>query len=373
MVKKIKIVFIISETNKAVAFEWISQYLDRERFELYFILLNPGPSVLEEYLNAKGIYVKTIKFSGKKDWFSAIYKVYSLLKLLKPDAVHCHLIQANIVGLTASKLAGIKKRIYTRHHSSLHHIYFKKGVLWDKMFNRFATHIVAISDIVKKILIKWEGANPKKIVMIPHGFLLDDFSKVGTERIDRFKRNSHINGKYPVIGVISRFTEWKGVQYIIPAFNELLKDFPNAVLLLMNAHGDYETVILKSLQKIPNQSYRTIRFENDIAAAYKSMDVFVHVPIDEHSEAFGQIYIESLAAGVPSIFTLSGIAPDFIINYHNALTVPFKNSTAIYIALKEILSNNVLRDTLKEKGYKSVMERFEIHNMITALEQLYEN
>jgi glycosyltransferase involved in cell wall biosynthesis len=373
MERKVKVVYIISEINKAIAFEWIAEYINNSKIELYFILLNPGVTDLEKHLKGKGLSVKTIIFRGKRDWLSAIRQTYKILRKIKPDAIHCHMMQANIIGLSAGKLAGIKKRIYTRHHSSLHHIYFPKGVLWDKYFNRVATHIIAISDIVKKILINWEKANPNKIILIPHGFLLDEFAVVAKERIEKFKRNTHINGKYPVIGVISRFTEWKGVQYVIPAFNEILKDFPNAVLILLNAHGDYENTIFTLLQKIPNQSFRTIRFENDIAAVYKSMDIFVHVPIDEHSEAFGQIYIESLASGVPSIFTLSGIAPDFIVNKYNAVTVPFKNSTAIYNALKTILNDKELELKLRTNSRKSVQETFEIHSMIYALEKLYES
>jgi glycosyltransferase involved in cell wall biosynthesis len=373
MERKVKVVYIISEINKAIAFEWIAEYINNTKFELSFILLNPGVTDLEKHLTEKGLSVKNIIFRGKRDWFSAIRQTYKILRKIKPDAIHCHMMQANIIGLSAGKLAGIKKRIYTRHHSSLHHVYFPKGVLWDKYFNRMATHIVAISDIVKKILINWEKANPKKIILIPHGFLLDDFAVVAKERVERFKRNTHINGKYPVIGVISRFTEWKGVQYVIPAFNEILKDFPNAVLILLNAHGDYENTIFSLLQKIPNQSFRTVRFENDIAAVYKSMDIFVHVPIDEHSEAFGQIYIESLASGVPSIFTLSGIAPDFIVNKYNAVTVPFKNSTAINTAALEILKDQNLQINLKKNGIESVSRNFGIQKMIDALEKLYNN
>jgi Glycosyltransferase len=369
---KKKIVYIISDINKAIAYEWISEYLNKDKFTLYFILLNPSDSFLEQYLKTNGFDVHRINFRGKKDWFRSGLKLFRLLRRINPDAVHCHMFQANIVGLSVAKLANVKKRIYTRHYSSLHHIYFKKGVFWDKYFNYMATHIVAISDIVKKILINWEKADPSKIILIPHGFLLEDFDNVDQSRIERFKRNTHINGKSPVIGVISRFTEWKGVQYIIPAFNEVLKKHPNAILLLLNAHGDYEATILKMLEKIPDQSFRTIRFENDIAAAYKSMDVFVHVPIDEHSEAFGQIYIESLAAGTPSVFTLSGIAPDFILNYYNALTVPFRNSSAIAKAVIEIVGNKELQQKLEENGKISVKENFGINRMINSLEKLYE-
>ena len=127
------------------------------------------------------------------------------------------------------------------------------------------------------------------------------------------------------------------------------------------------------LKTLPEKNYRLISFEKDVAAAYKVMNVFVHAPIDNHSEAFGQIYVEALAAEVPSIFTLSGIAPDFIANGVNALVVPFKNSGAIYEAMLQILQDKDLRQKLSANGYNSVKDSFGLSRMIRQLEELYEN
>lgn len=365
------ITYIISDINKSLAFEWIAEKLDREKFRLSFILLNHGPSELEEHLKKIGIEVYRVPCPGKKSWPASLGKVHSILKKIKTDVVHCHLFQANIIGLTAARLAGIKKRIYTRHHSSLHHVYFKKGVWWDKLSNRLATDIVAISGVVKKILIDWEGAPAKKLVLIPHGFLLEYFNEIPGERVDSFRLRYQLKASHFVVGVISRLTEWKGVQYIIPAFERFLQEQPRAVLLLLNAQGDFEPRIKELLNNIPAENYRLIVFENDIAAAYKAMNVFVHIPIDEHSEAFGQTYVEALAAGVPSIFTLSGIAADFIVDQENALVVPFKNSEAVLEGIKFFYQKPELAREMALQGKKDVSEKFGLNKMIRALEDLY--
>jgi glycosyltransferase involved in cell wall biosynthesis len=373
LVSFVKVVYIISDIDKALAFEWIAQELDHPKFELNFILLNPGSSVLESFLRQKKIPVTTITCRGKKDWLSAVIKTVRVLKQQRPDVVHCHLLQANIIGLFAAKLAGIKKRIYTRHHSSYHHVYYKKGVLWDKWSNHMATHVVAISGMVKEILTGWEKVPLKKIVLIPHGFRLEEFENVEQVRVEQIKAKYQVQNFSPVIGVISRFTKLKGVQYIIPAFKQLLSSFPDAVLLLLGVDGDYKKEIGRRLESLPEKNIRLVSFEKDVAAAYHAMDIFVHVPIDEHSEAFGQIYVEALAAGVPSIFTLSGIAPDFIVDEKNALAVPFKNSEAIYEAMMRILQDENLRNRLKQEAYFSVEEKFALSRMIHRLEKLYEN
>jgi glycosyltransferase involved in cell wall biosynthesis len=334
-----KITYIVSDINKALAFEWLASFINKEKFHLSFILLNPGTSELERYLHQHQIEVYHIKCRGKKDWITAIFKTYKLLRIIRPEIVHCHLIQANIIGLFAARSANVKKRIYTRHHSSYHHVYFPKGVWWDKLANRLATHIVAISGIVKKILLEWEKVPATKIYTIPHGFSLKEFDEVAKNRMNDFKLKNKLAEKYPVVGVISRFNELKGVQYIIPAFKDLLLQYPNAVLLLLNAFGDYEKTIMECLKIIPESSYRLIKFEKDIAAAYHAMDVFVHVPIDEHSEAFGQIYIEALAAGVPAVFTRSGIANELYFNDSVAYIVDYKNPDQIFNAMLNIFND----------------------------------
>jgi glycosyltransferase involved in cell wall biosynthesis len=101
------------------------------------------------------------------------------------------------------------------------------------------------------------------------------------------------------------------------------------------------------------------------------MDVFIHVPIDNHSEAFGLTYIESLAAQVPAIFTLSGVAPEFIENEKNALVVPFKDSETIYESLVRIHRDASLANRLKRQGANDVKRQFSFNLMMSRLNNLY--
>ncbi|MCL5276215.1 MAG: glycosyltransferase family 4 protein [Deltaproteobacteria bacterium] len=366
---KVKVTYIVSEISKALEFEWVADYLNKDRFELSFILLNPGSSYLEDYLKKKGIPVKTVRYRGKKDYVSALFKTYALLRNHRPDIIHVHLFPAGRVGLVAGKFAGIYRRIYTRHYSTYHHRYFPHAIKYDKLINRLSTDIVAISDVVKQVL-KQEGVDEKKICKIPHGFDLNMFHNPDPGIIQQLEEKYKTADRFPVIGVISRYTEWKGIQYIIPAFKKLLDTYPKAKLILANAKGDYAGSIKALLRGLPPDSYGEIDFECNLAELYQLLDIFVHVPIDSHSEAFGQIYVEALASGIPSIFTMSGIAHEFIKDRENALVVPYKDSEAIYNAMGEILNNERLMDKLIIAG-KASIEQFSINRMIEGLEKLY--
>ncbi len=367
---KKKVTYIISDINNALAFEWIATYLDKDKAALSFILLNPGDSGLEQSLRAMQVPVTRIICRGKKDWPAAWMALYKNLKKDKPDIVHCHLQQACILGLSAAKAAGIHGRIHTRHHSSLHHIYMRKGIFWDKLINRLSTSIVAISGEVKKILIDWENVPAEKIVYIPHGFLLEQFKHPDESVVAALKVKYVPANAWPVVGVISRFTEWKGVQYIVPAFASILEQYPDAVLLLFNASGDYAAHINTLLQTLPTKTYKTIPFERDIAAAYHLMNVFVHTPIDEHSEAFGQIYIEAMAAGIPMVATLSGIANDILVHKQNAWVAEYKDPMSIATGIRSLLSDKTLERSLINNE-RITADLFSLQNMLNSLTALY--
>jgi glycosyltransferase involved in cell wall biosynthesis len=368
---KKKISYIISDIDKALAFEWLASGINKEQFDLSFILLNPGTSHLEEFLIQQNIPVRTLRCRGKKDWPRVWIKLWSILSMHSFDVVHCHLFTASILGLSAAKMAGIQKRIYTRHHSDFHFRYFPKGVKWDKWCNKLATKIIAPSKVVEDVLIVLENVEKDKIVVVHHGFDLDYFKNVpeNTKLSLSCKYNSE--GQHPVIGVVSRFTELKGIQYIIPAFKKLLIQYPNALLLLFNAQGDYKNNIDALLHDLPDRNYKTIVFEQELAAIYTLFDVFIQASTDFSIEAFGQTYIEALASAVPSVFTLSGIAQDFVIHEKNALAVPFKDSESIYAAMMQLYENPSLAQQLSAEALKVVTEKYPLHKMIQSLERLY--
>ncbi len=373
---KTNITYIISNIDKAIAFEWIADEINKNKFNLSFILLNNKANChLEKYLKEHQIPVFFVEYHGKKSIFSAFWKVRKLLKILKTQVVHTHLFDACLIGLFVAKTLSIKKRIHTRHHSSFHHEYFPRAVYYDKFINFLSTSIIAITSNVRDILVDWEKVRPEKVTIIHHGFKLEEFENIKNK--DNENRIKTLQTKYnplnntPVIGVISRYTAWKGVQYIIPAFKKLLKTHKNAHLILANAKGDYQNEIKKLLQDIPTENYTEIPFENDIVALYQLFDIHIHTPINAHAEAFGQTYIEALISKVPCIFTISGIANNFIKHEKNALVVPYEDKNAIYEAMIRLLTDKNLRENLVKNGFEDVKKDFGIETYIKKLEELY--
>jgi glycosyltransferase involved in cell wall biosynthesis len=366
-------VYVISLVERSMPMDWFFTELIKRNQNVLIVFLNPAAPPLMQDLADKGLNVHWIKYAGKMDMPFVFLKLFKLFRRLKPSVLHVHLFDACLIALPAGAFAGIKRRIHTRHHSSHHHYFFPHAVWYDRFVNFWSTSILAISENVKNILVTMENVPSSKVTVIHHGFDFDIFSDVSSERISAIMQKYDFVNKSPVIGVVSRYTYWKGIQYVIAAFEKLLKSKPNAILVLANAKGDYAVEITDLLKTLPSSTYRQIVFEADTPALFKSFDVFVHVPIDNHSEAFGQVYIESLIAKVPSVFTLSGIANEFIANERNAMVVDYMNSNAILNAIVRLIDEPDLVELLVENGFNDVKEMFDVKRMVSDTIVVYES
>ncbi|GAB3228062.1 glycosyltransferase family 4 protein [Hymenobacter seoulensis] len=373
--KRMRLAYVVSGVDRMISLELTIDALLSHGVDVYVVIIQPASDNFEKYLLKKNVNYEVIDYADKKiKWLSIILHICQYLKKYHVDIVHCHFLLAGILGLTASYIAGIRTRIYTRHHGAEHHISGGYGIQLDKITNALSTHIVSISSVVRNILIDREGVNSKKIINIPHGLNLSLYDNISKERLEllRLKYNIGLN-YYPIIGVVSRYDKLKGIQHTIGAFHEVLIEYPNSHLILANARGSYTNVIKKLLKDLPKNSYTEIEYEYDSVALYKIFDIFVHVPESYEYESFGLVYIEALASRIPSIFTLSGIANEFIKSDKNALVVPYSDEHAIALSVKRIIRDTSLANNIVLQGYNDVHELFQFDDYFIKLKQLYLN
>ncbi|MCS7074522.1 MAG: glycosyltransferase family 4 protein [Bacteroidia bacterium] len=369
----IRITYILSNVTDAIAFEWIAAHLNRQLFQLDFILLvqHQEPIWLEQQLHNQNVPYVRFNFRSKKDYPRLIWNIWKQLRANQTEIVHTHIFEANVCGLLAALLAGISRRIYTRHHSTLNFLYYPWAVRYDKWINRLATDIVAITSSVKSVLVNRENADPNKIRVIHHCFDTNHFSCVSDDRIQAIRDKYRLSADIFVVGVVSRYTKMKGVEYMIDAFAKFLERGYATKLVLANARGSHKPVIDQHLAQLPKDSYIEIEFERDIPALYKCMSVFLHTPIDCDSEAYGQTYVEAMLAKIPSIITISGIANDYAKHGENCWVVGYQNAEDIYQALEKLYHEPELAKRISDNAFELAVQKFSLDKMIGDLEQLY--
>ena len=344
--------------------------LSKEKYESEFIFLGRAIPEIYKRLNTKGFKVKFIRYRGKIDLIRVFLHLFYYFLKNKPLIVHAHLFDASLIAMAAARMSGVKKRIYTRHHATLHHENYPHAVKYDKLINILSTDIIAVSEIIKQVLIERENVSPAKIHVIHHGF---NFNEMDVKSFDKavIRQKYVLDNHYPIVGVVSRFIEWKGVHYIIPAFKKLLIDYPNAKLVLANASGELKEEIVNMLTSLPPNSFVLIDFEQEIFALMQNFDMFIHVPIGINWEAFGQTYIEAMNAKIPVICTIAGIAAFYVVDHQNALIVNYRDSNSIYNNMLELLGNEHLKTELIERAFQDVRTYFSIDKMIKNLEEVY--
>jgi glycosyltransferase involved in cell wall biosynthesis len=149
------------------------------------------------------------------------------------------------------------------------------------------------------------------------------------------------------------------------------RQYPEARLVLANARGNYTVEIRRLLGTLPEGRYTEIPFEDDMPALYRTFDAFVHAPILPTLEAFGQVYIEAMAAAVPCVCTIAGIASEVLVHGENAVVVEACNPEQIANGVLKILRDPMFCAQITANAIRDVQSRFAIKTMIKSLEKLY--
>jgi glycosyltransferase involved in cell wall biosynthesis len=275
----------------------------------------------------------------------------------RPSTIMASGQYATILGLIPSYMMRVRRRVFIRHHSNFHtknnmHL----GMFVDRIANFLSTHIVAVSEVVREILLSTEGVSASKVILIRNGVNLERFAKTSSS-----EKNFSVTARDQFrIGVVSRLTGWKGVQFTVDAFLMLNAKHPNTHLDIVGAPSDSFRQIIDKLSVLDNADYSLTEWHPDILGFLQELDVFVHVPIGPQDEAFGLVYIEALASGTPCVFTTSGVLQELESPEKYAHIVPFKDSEAIFNKLVEIIDGSALNRELVPQEW---LQQYSLHTM----------
>lgn len=331
------ILAVFSDVNFSPQLTAILQELHNQGATFRVILIGDNKLKIAQQMQILGWDSITIRNRGKLGSILNFLVISYEIIRKRPQTLFASGQFATPMAMLSAKLFNVPQRIFIRHHSSFHHKFeMKLGILVDKMANRLATGIVAVSAVVKNILIQNERVNPEKVTMIFNGVDLVKFQNLTINSL-RMVNHEKKTGSLFHIGVISRLTEWKGVEYTALAFIRLQKEFPNTRLHIVGAFSDSYTAVKKTLSLIEPNLYTLEKVNSDIPNFLRGLDAFVHVPVGLDDEAFGIVYVEALAAGIPCIFTRSGVLNELEDPDRYVSIVGYRTPEEIYLNLKRIL------------------------------------
>jgi glycosyltransferase involved in cell wall biosynthesis len=289
---------------------------------------------------------------------------FALLRLtrkLHPDVIYAHWFTPQ--GITAGMVSAVTgvPFVYTSHSSDVA-ILRKVPKLGPVMVRHFTKKARAITVVSQRSLKKlqtffsdtaWQEMS-HKVAVIPMGVPL---------LVAEQSQHAHAKASKNIL-FIGRLAEKKGVQYLLPAFAELLKKHTHTTLTIAG-DGPWREQLQSQASKL-KLSGKQITFPGYVSGETKAKmidaaDIYV-VPsiITDSGDAEGLpvSLMEGLAAGKICIATNESGADDILANGKNGYLVPQKDITALSEALEKALALTPEQHRAMRVEAKQVAQQF---------------
>lgn len=156
----------------------------------------------------------------------------------------------------------------------------------------------------------------------------------------------HPGGRWPVIGMATRFASEKGVEILLQALPNILEKYPNVQVLFAGQHLNVmgEQAYFNRLKPIIQQYEQSGHWKflgnlnpQQMAAYYPNLDVLVVSSLNS-TEAFGLVQIEAMMNNVPCVASaLPGVRRPVQMTGMGLVT-PIGDSNALSDAILKILA-----------------------------------
>ncbi|KPK38332.1 MAG: hypothetical protein AMJ78_10170, partial [Omnitrophica WOR_2 bacterium SM23_29] len=265
-----------------------------------------------------------------KIWLTAL----RLRRLIKDENIQIIHAQTRVAQFVAHFISGLTSIPYvvTWHGYYRPHFFRRLFPCWGK-------RTIAISQSVLHHLVDVFKRDEDKIRLILNGVdalkFKNDYSPSQKEDIKR--RYGLKNG--PIVGIISRLVPEKGHIYLIEAFKELLKQIPDAQLVIIG-DGRLKSELKRKVLKLGIDNAVSFFDETLDAKSFLAiMNIFTRPSI---SEGFGLGIVEAMLMGLPVVATDVGGIEAILSQDKFGILVPLRNVVALKDALVRVLTDSGL-------------------------------
>ena len=322
-----------------------------------------------------GVVVYTLSFPKGKIKFSGFFKLYRLIKQIKPDVVQTWLDHADMIGGIVARLAGIKNIVWGVHHTALVKGESKLSTIFISKINVFLSYfipkkIIYCAQESKKAQEKIGYKKAKGVVVLngydTKGFTQDDSLS------EEVRNDLSINADSFLIGHVGRYDPQKDLSNLIDAFAFLnqKKLYFDAVIVGANLDNNNGDLVSKLNKNGLSKHVHLLGRRDDITAIMNGIDLFV---LSSKSEAFPNVLNEAMLCGTPCVTTDVGDAGKIVRD--TGWVVRPKDSEALANAIikasEEKESNKSIWLQRKTACRKRVVENFSLEKMVKEYKKVW--
>lgn len=292
------------------------------------------------------------------------WSLHDLIRGERPDILHTHLPRADIAGIIA------RGRMPIPWVVTVHGTYGTAGP-W-RLLNpvlaglwRRADAVLATSGAVRAWLVQACGLPPDTARVVHNGIEVEAFAAAS-----RDLRSEWGLGARPVIGTVGRIEPGKGHDLLIRGMPRVLREFPNAVLLIAGVGpARYGRPLANLIQSLGLRDHvRLVGFQEDVVSFLHAVDVFA---FGSRSEGFGLAVAEAMAAGKPVVAARIPPLDEVVEDGKTGLLVAPESPDSFGQAIMTLLCDRSTADQMGRAGRSRVAERFTASRMATDVLETY--
>lgn len=290
-----------------------------------------------------------------------------------PDLIHANSIRAGLVMSAAT--VGLRIPIVWHAHDLLPRHPLSTAI---RLFalasprNRIIAVSQAVADRFRGRLLHWFSRRVP-ITTIHNAVDTTRFQPNSEDRRE-LRRALGIQEGQLLVGTVGQLTPRKGQLEVIQAFSEMVREIPDAVLMIVgepifNRDEDYAASLVRAtnLSSVPDQ----IRFlgpREDVPSLMRAFDLLV---VNSHSEPFGLTVVEAMLSGTPVLAAAVDGIPEIIRHGESGWLIDGRDQSSLAEAMLTLLRNQSLRENLSRNGRREAIRSFSVARYMGDIQSFY--
>jgi L-malate glycosyltransferase len=336
---------------------------DKTRFSHYLCCLRDSDYLNSEFSSCP-LFIsgdKNLRFA--RFYFLNALRMARFLREKKIDIANTYFREGNIIGILASKLAGVKYMVSSRRGVP----YWKNAfeLFFHRRINSLVDAFVANS-LAMGVWLEWiENVPPGKIRVIHNGLDIEKFHPSGFENV----QNGPGDGVNKTVGIVANLRKVKGIEVFIKAAKVLSEALPDLNYVIVGEGPERGKLERLSVELGIADKVNFLGRCRSIPELLREIDIGV---LSSYYESFSNSILEYMAMGLPVVCTDVGGAREVISQGENGFLVPPGDHLGLAMSIKKIVDGNLFSQfgsvsrSKIEKGFtKSVA--------VSKMESLYLN
>ena len=288
--------------------------------------------------------------------------IRDLVRRTGADVVHAHGYKADVYAWLALRRTRVPL-VSTCHTWYDNDFAVRAYGALDRWVLRSFGGVVAVSDEVRSRLLR-AGVQPQRIHLIRNGIDLRPFAQAEDQRRQRQEKGGAFR-----VGLVGRMAPEKGIDIFLRAASQVLTEYPTTQFIVVGDGPDRSaleqlrtTLGLDDKVSLPGQ-------RGDMPDFYASIDLLVSA---SRQEGLPMALLEGMASGLPVVATAVGQVPQIIDTDSVGRVVPPEDPSALAEAIKELLRDSALRQSIGTAGQNRIAAEFSAHRMAADYLRVYD-